>query len=255
MKCFADIYYTCDNDKMRSLDIYLPDNVEGEIPVFVYFHGGGLEVGEKENYSGQAKTVTDKGIGFISANYRMYPNAKYPDFIDDSADAVKWTLENINKYCKCSGVYVGGSSAGGYLSMMLCFDTRYLASRGVDPLAIKGYYHDAGQPTKHYNILKHECGVDPRRIIVDDTAPVYYIGLEEKYPKMHFVVSDNDMKNRYEQTFMMLSTLRVYGFDESTYTHTVKNGKHCQYVGRFSDDGVSEFGLMVADFILSCEGK
>ena len=62
---------------------------------------------------------------------------------------------------------------------------------------------DAGQPTAHFNVLKY-ADVDPRRIIVDETAPLYYVGLESEYPPMRFVVSDNDMTNRYEQTMTPL---------------------------------------------------
>lgn len=252
MKTIADIFYTEHNDTSRSLDIYLPEDKKEEYPVFVYFHGGGLESGDKGNFSAQAKTVTDAGIGFISVNYRMYPNAKYPDFIEDAADSVKWTIKNINKYCNCSGVYVGGSSAGGYLSMMLCFAREYLSNRGIDAFDIKGYLHDAGQPTKHFNVLR-EYGEDTRRVVIDETAPLYYVGLEEQYPRMHFIVSDNDMQNRYEQTMLILSTLRHFGFGKETFAHTVMNSTHCAYVRSFEEDGTSIFGKMVADFIKKCE--
>ena len=64
--------------------------------------------------------------------------------------------------------------------MMLCFDKRYLQSVGLSNDDIAGYWHDAGQPTSHFNVLKYS-GKDSRRVIVDETAPLYFIGLEEKY--------------------------------------------------------------------------
>ena len=96
--------------------------------------------------------------------------------------------------------------------MMLCFDRRWLSAVGIDLSEISGYFHDAGQPTAHFNVLKYS-GVDRRRVIVDETAPLYHIGVEESYPKMAFIVSDNDMKNRYEQTMLVLGTLRHFGYD------------------------------------------
>lgn len=65
---------------------------------------------------------------------------------------------------------MGGSSAGGYLSMMLCFDKKYYEAVGVSPSDISGCVHDAGQPTVHFKVLK-ERGIDSRRIIIDESAP------------------------------------------------------------------------------------
>ena len=109
-----------------------------------------------------------------------------------------------------------------------------------------GYFHDAGQPTAHFNVLKNS-GVDPRRIIVDETAPLYHIGLEEDYPRMRFIVSDNDMKNRYEQTMLMMSTLKHFEFEK--YDHVVMHGKHCAYCKAVDENGESVLGKMILDFI------
>ena len=94
--------------------------------------------------------------------------------------------------------------------MMLCFDRRYLDAVGVDPLEISGWVHDAGQPTAHFVVLKNS-GFDSKRIIVDETAPLYFIGVEKSHSPMHFIVSDNDMQNRYEQTLLLVSTLKHFG--------------------------------------------
>ena len=243
MKVLENIVYGADS-ATQILDVYLPD---GDVSaVFLYFHGGGLEHGDKKTASKFAPYLTARGVGVVSANYRMYPDAKYPDFICDVAKAVAWTNGYMRRELHCQKLYVGGSSAGGYLTMMLCFDRRYLANEGLDNSAVAGYFHDAGQPTAHFNVLKYR-GVDPRRIIVDETAPLYFIGMEEKYPPMRFVVSDNDMKNRYEQTMLVLSTLSHYGYEN--YDHAVMNGKHCVYVCKMDENGESVFGNMVWNFI------
>ncbi|MBR5528286.1 MAG: alpha/beta hydrolase [Clostridia bacterium] len=254
MKLIENIPYNAGypQDEKRMLDIYLPDNTEN-VPVFVYFHGGGLEAGCRKDLNDTlAKTLAAKGIAVVNADYRLMPEAQYPDFINDVADCVKWTAENICNYCTPTGIYVGGSSAGGYLSMMLCFDKQYLRERCCED-AVKGYFHDAGQPTKHYSILS-SMGYDKYRIIVDETAPLYHVNGEDIYPPMHFVVSDNDIKNRYEQTMLMLSVLRNFGHGEKV-THTIMHGKHCQYVREQNENGENKLALMVADFISKCEEK
>ncbi|MBE5787629.1 MAG: alpha/beta hydrolase [Clostridiales bacterium] len=230
-----------------ALDVYLP---EGEArAAFIYFHGGGLEAGDKNDALHFADYLTEKGIAVISPNYRMYPEARYPDFIEDAACAVRWTYDHLAAYGVSGGIFIGGSSAGGYLSMMLCFDSRYFAHCGLDPMMISGYVHDAGQPTCHFNVLR-ERGIDTRRVIVDESCALYHIGTQPDYPPMLFIVSDHDMENRYEQTVLTLSTLRHFGHEGKTRLK-VMHGGHCHYVGRPGDGAPSPLGVMAGEFILS----
>ena len=243
MKKTDNIVYG-DLDSVQKLDLYLPDHSASSL--FVYFHGGGLEGGDKHAADAFAPYLTSRGIAVASANYRMYPSARYPDFIYDAAQAVAWANKYMKEELGCDKLYIGGSSAGGYLSMMLCFDRRYLKGVGLDNSAIAGYFHDAGQPTSHFNVLKYG-NIDPRRVIVDEAAPLYYIGLESEYPPMRFVVSDKDMTNRYEQTMLVLSTLSHFGY--KNYDHIVMHGRHCEYCGKFDENGQSVFGKIIGNFI------
>ena len=242
MKKHTDILYGA--HKEQTLDVYCPDTQASSM--FVYLHGGGLESGDKRAAEIFAPYLTERGIAVVSANYRMFPNAEYPDFIYDAAQAVAWAHTYMHDVLHCDSLYVGGSSAGGYLSMMLCFDSKYLASVGLDNSAIAGYFHDAGQPTAHFNVLQYKK-IDPRRIIVDETAPLYHIGQDKAYPPMRFVVSDNDMKNRYEQTMLMLSTLSHFGYQN--YDHILMHGTHCAYCKQVDENGDSVLGQMIDAFI------
>ena len=178
----------------------------------------------------------------------MYPDAKYPDFVCDAASAVHWLSQHVGDYGKCERIFVGGSSAGGYLSMMLCFDGRWYAEKGDFPVPVCGYFHDAGQPTCHFNVLR-ERGIDSRRVIIDDSAPLYHIGSAEEYPPMAFVVSDNDMKNRFEQTQLVLSTLRHFGYDQSKIFYHLMHGTHCAHGFAVDDAEDSVLGKMILEFI------
>lgn len=226
-------------------DVYLP---EGETKaVFVYFHGGGLEAGSRKDCKVFASYLTARGVAIVSVEYRMYPDARYPAFIEDAATSVAWAQSHMPTLCGCEHIYVGGSSAGAYLSMMLCFDSKYLTQVGVSPESIRGYFHDAGQPTAHFNVLKH-TGIDPRRVIVDETAVLYHVGKEDSYPRMRFIVSDHDMAGRYEQTMLMLATLRHFGFEN--FDHIVMQGTHCHYCRMLDENGESVFGKMLCNFLL-----
>ena len=243
MKIIRDIPYA-EESAAQELDVYMPEGKAEK--VFLYFHGGGLERGDKTKGDRFSDYLTARGVAVVSANYRMYPDAKYPDFILDAALAVKWTKKFIDDTYPGAELFVGGSSAGGYISMMLCFDKRYLLGVGLSNSDIAGYFHDAGQPTAHFRVLK-ERGIDSRRIIVDDSAPLYHIGTEPSYPRMRFIVSDNDMENRFEQTMLTLSTLRHFGY--KNFDHRVMHSTHCAYGGKRDENGESIFGKMIYDFI------
>ena len=129
--------------------------------------------------------------------------------------------------------------------MMLCFDGKYLDRYGIDPLNIAGYIHNAGQPTSHFNILK-EYGLDQRRVIIDETAPLYYIGQEDKYSNMVFIVAENDMESRYEQTMLVKSTLKHFGHKADI---EILPGQHCGYVAELNNEGKSVFGEIIERYI------
>ena len=241
MKSIFDLAYK----ENLLLDLHLPET--DEFDLFVYFHGGGLKNGRRGGVEVFAKTLADRNIATATVEYRMYPDAKFPDFIVDCADSIRWLKDNISQYGKCNRIYVGGSSAGGYLSMMLCFDKRYLNAVGLKPTDIDAYIHDAGQPTSHFNVLK-ELGKDSKRIIVDETAPMYFVGLEETYSPMLFIVSDNDMFGRYEQTMLMVKTLEYFGHADKVQTQ-VMHGSHCAYVYKADEDGEGILAKVILSYL------
>lgn len=249
MRQIKDIYYTDAKSSECSLDILLPDeSIKASNKIFVYFHGGSLKSGDKSDALSFAPFLTSNGIAIASANYRMYPNAKYPEFLTDSAAAVAWICKHIKQYGDYSEIYVGGSSAGGYISMMLCFDKSYLNIHGIDPDSLAGFIHDAGQPTCHFNVLR-ERNIDSRRIIVDESAPIWHIGTRNIRVPMLFIVSDNDLTNRYEQTMMLLKTLEHFNHDMSKIKSIVLHGSHCHYLGTTDENGINIFGKTVYEFI------
>ena len=240
------VFDVCYNEKTKQrLDIYLPES--SEFSVLLYFHGGGLEAGDKSNQKVLFDYMISQGIAVVSANYRMYPNAKYPDFLIDASDATAWVFKNIENYGKIKDIYLGGSSAGGYISQMLCFDETWLSKHGIKPTDFAGFIHDAGQPTCHFNVLR-ERGLDTRRVIIDDSAPLYHIGADEQYPPMLIIVSDNDMQNRFEQTMLLVSTLKHFGHSKNVQLK-IMNGRHCAYVNAVDQNGESVFGKLVMGFI------
>lgn len=250
MRIVRDLYYADNGDSSRSLNLYLPDTAA--FPLMIYIHGGGMVSGDKSNEGDvMAPYLCDNGVALASINYRMYPEAKYPDFIEDSAAAVAYLLNEIANFGKCTDVFVGGSSAGGYISMMLCFDEKYLGKHGIKPADISGFIHDAGQAGVHYQVLS-ERGLDPKRVVVDEAAPLYHVGTAEKYPPMLIIYSDSDIPNRPEELRLLISALR--GFGHTEVEELVCHGTHNHYIvqsneGSFEPDGYFHFSKMIYPFI------
>ncbi len=230
MKEILNVVYNQAYASICTLDLYLPE-IDERCPVFVFFHGGGIEGGSKELSSDYVK-ITSKGIALASVNYRMYPDAKFPEFIEDAAKAIAFVKEYGETNDLFGEIYAGGSSAGAYLTMMTYFDSHYLAAYGISPDSINGWFFDAGQPTVHYNVLR-ERGLDTRLIRIDEAAPLFFINHDkniENQSRLMFIVSDDDIKNRYEQTKLLLKTLEHYNYDMSKVEFKLMVGlTHCSY--------------------------
>lgn len=247
MKEFKDIPYGKQGHPLQTLDIYLPD--QKTFPTFIYFHGGGFNAGDKSEGAAMGAYLAAHGIALVSANYRIGREAVWPEYVHDAAEAVAWTKAHMREYGICGKFYVGGSSAGGYLSQMLNYNKEYLEPYGIDPLDINGYIHDSGQPTAHFSVL-HAKGIDPNRVIVDESAPLYYVGCAEFYSPMMVFVSETDMGNRYEQTLLLVSTLKQFGVPDEDIDLRIMHGHHCEHTFAKDENGESIMGQMVAEFIL-----
>lgn len=249
MKVIEDIKYG--EYERNLLDIYVAD--KDSSPIFIYLHGGGIESGtQKDDYvAGISKTLAKMGITTVAVTYRLYPDAVFPQFVEDGAAAVNWVINNINKYIKAEGIFIGGISAGAYITQMLCFNKEYLAKHNISNEDISGYFFDAGQPTTHFNVLR-ERGFDTNQVIVDAAAPMFYINGKEKYPPMEFVVADNDMLNRYEQTMLLIAIFKNYGYDMNKIKLLVQeNCEHCSYDFKMDENGDYIFANEIYDFIKS----
>lgn len=248
MKTTKNIDYTLSSCEWNKLDLYLPD---GECRALVlYLHGGGLVEGNRDLgvMTHFAEDMTECGIGVASAEYRLYPTAKYPDFIEDAAAAAAYAKLNLLPLAGCDKLFLVGTSAGGYLTQMLCFDEMWLGKHGISTCEIAGFVHDAGQPTVHFNVLA-ERGIDSRRIIIDESAPLYHVDKAD-YPPMQIIVSDNDMPGRLEQTELLVSALGHFGYDMRKLTYTKTHGTHVWYVNAVDGDGKNELAKLILPFIV-----
>ncbi|WMD21515.1 alpha/beta hydrolase [Achromobacter seleniivolatilans] len=131
-------------DARQQMDIYAPPGVE-KPPVVVFFYGGSWQSGSRADYKFVGDALASRGIMAVIADYRLYPQVSYPDFVEDSARAVAWALHHIAEYGGDPGrVFVAGHSAGGYNAAMVALDARWLARFDASPAMLRGWIGMAG---------------------------------------------------------------------------------------------------------------
>lgn len=118
-----------DNLRQR-LDIYTPENAS-DAPVVVFFYGGSWRDGSKDLYEFVAQAMTSRGFVAVVPDYRLYPEVRFPAFVEDAASAVAHTREIVHRYGgDPDKLFVMGHSAGAHIAAMLATDGRYLEAVG-----------------------------------------------------------------------------------------------------------------------------
>lgn len=101
---------------LQKLDVYLPEG-EGPFPVVVLVHGGGFAFCDKRDwhlYPGFF--ALEEGFALISVNYRLLPDIKRMDPIDDLTAALAFIKENAEEFqIDPKNIFLYGTSAGGNL--------------------------------------------------------------------------------------------------------------------------------------------
>ncbi|MYM26201.1 alpha/beta hydrolase fold domain-containing protein [Duganella sp. FT135W] len=129
----------------RKLDIYRPRSQSGTAPVVVFFYGGNWVSGARGDYAFVGRALAARGIVAVIADYRLYPEVSYPEFLRDAARAVAWTAREAPRYGgDPKRLYVMGHSAGAYNAAMVALDPRWLAEQGMSPSALRGWIGLAG---------------------------------------------------------------------------------------------------------------
>jgi len=188
------------------LDIYYPKNIKN-FPTVVWFHGGGLEGGEKFI----PEQLTKQGIAVIGVNYRLSPKIASPEYIKDAAAAIAWTFNNIKSYGgNTSQIFLSGHSAGGYLVSMVGLDKKWLAKYGIDANLIAGNIPFSGQCITHFSIRK-EKNIPETQPTIDEWAPLYYVRPDA--PPLILITGDREMEmlGRYEENAYMARMMKVSG--------------------------------------------
>jgi acetyl esterase/lipase len=123
-----------------SLDIYRPAApTASSAPVVVFFYGGNWQRGSRQQYRFVGRRFAQNGVLAIVADYRTWPRAGFPAFVEDGARAVAWTHAHASRFGgDPQRVHVAGHSAGAQIAALLAADARYLRRHGLAPRDLAG---------------------------------------------------------------------------------------------------------------------
>ncbi len=250
IEAHRDIDYMPDEqypDARDHLDVFMPTHASGS-PVIVFFHGGGLLIGDKSQGEFVAKALVPRGIGVVAANYRLSPAVKHPAHVQDAAAAFAWTVAHIADYGgDPKQVYLAGHSAGAYMAALLALDDSYLLEVGLSPAASRGMI--AISPF----LSVEEVAPDrPKTVWGSDlstwrkASPSSYVG--DGKPPLFFVYADGDDDWRRGQIEGAVRAFEAAG-QASVEAVEISDRSHLSIVEKLVDPG-DPASAHIANFVL-----
>lgn len=112
------IPYKKTDDRILSLDAYLPHNFDTLYPCLILIHGGGWRSGNKEMMATLAKALAHQFV-VLSVEYRLSLEAKFPAAYIDLMDAVLWAKSQKQLPIDTARIGVIGTSSGAQLASLL----------------------------------------------------------------------------------------------------------------------------------------
>jgi acetyl esterase/lipase len=242
-----------DYEKDRCLlDVYLPAERK-DFATIVWFHGGGLTGGSKDDAGTKkmALSLAKEGVAIVVPNYRLSPKATYPAYIQDAAASVAWTHAHIAEHGgDVKRLFVAGHSAGGYLALMVGLDERYLREQNVPVAAIAGLIPVSGQTMTHYTV-RAERGGSKFAVTADEGAPVHWA--RKDTPPMLVLWADKDMAARAEENAYLVALFKGAG-NKRVEGKCIANRDHGSIAGKMAEEGDAGRQAMM-EFVKAAKGS
>ena len=196
-------------DPRHKLDVYVPQGLNGPAPVLLFFYGGAWSSGDRSQYLAFGQSFASKGIVTVVADYRLYPQVKYPAFAQDAARALAWVHAHAREHGgDPARIFVSGHSAGAYNAVMLASEPKFIESVGGRLDWIRGVIGIAGP----YDFLPL---TDPDYIDMfhgannQDAMPVNHV--DGKRPPMLLATGSDDGTVLPRNSDRMAAKLKAHG--------------------------------------------
>jgi acetyl esterase/lipase len=160
----------------QRLDVWRPTRTNGRpLPVLIFWYGGGWVNGSRGGYAFAAKAFARQGFVVIVPDYRKVPGVRFPAFLVDGAQAVRWTRDHVRAFGgDPDRIAVAGHSAGAYTAAMLALDPQWLRAEDVPPGTIKAAVGLCG-PYDFYPFTAKRA-IDAMKGVIDPlvTQPIHF---------------------------------------------------------------------------------
>lgn len=156
----SDIAYG--QDAKQALDVYIPEKTGGA-PVIFMVHGGGWAGGDKANpneFENKVAHWVNNGFVFISANYRILPEADPITQMQDLKSALLFAQQNAKEWGGDPSEFILiGHSSGAHLVSLLA--TTYRAEEAFADNPIKPVIGAISLDSSAYNIVSRLTEKEP----------------------------------------------------------------------------------------------
>ncbi|MEE2636451.1 MAG: alpha/beta hydrolase [Acidobacteriota bacterium] len=251
------------NNHENKLDLYLPANTDGPVPVLMMIHGGGWVAGTKESQLLRAMPYLEMGWAVVNVTYRLVQVSRAPAAVEDCVCALQWIARNADTYnFDLSRVVTTGNSAGGHLALTTgmvptsaglgreCTSASFSGPSAVpevDVAAIINWYGitdvvdlTRGPNTKGYAV-QWIGGLSNRNEIARLTSPLTHV--RKGLPPVLTIHGDADPIVPYQHAVRLHQALDGVGVVNKL--HTVPGGGH----GGFSTDETLEIYETILGFL------
>ncbi len=258
-KVERDVTYCAPEGVAQKLDIYYPKKSDGKpAPVAVYVHGGGWTKGDKGggNGSKDISELVSRGYLVASINYRLAPQYKFPDDIEDVKCAIRFLRAHAAKYhLDPNRVGAWGTSAGGHLVALLGttdasagFDVGEYSDQSSRVQAVVDMFGPADLSNPEF--FKLHAVLLAQRVfggmeVLQRASPVTYISKDD--PPFLILQGDHDKVVNPAQSQELYDKLKAAGVDATLVM--VKNAGHgFSPAGGQPNPSREQITKMMADF-------
>ncbi len=223
-------------DRQR-FDVYVPGNSLSEAdkangpPLVIFIYGGSWAMGSRRDYRFAGEALAAQGFAVMVVDYRLYPEVRYPDFLQDCALAVGYGLEHARELgADPRRVFLYGHSAGAYNVAMLALDPRWLRAAGHSPDELAGWVGLAG-PYDFLPIVDENVKpvFDWPRTSAD-TQPITHVDdLAQPLPAFLGAAEHDQVVSPEKNTIPLADKMKARGTDVTLKTYAHVN--HATLVG------------------------
>ena len=256
----GNIPYNNDTLKKHLLDIYLPADAKGKLPLVIFIHGGGWIGNDKYSDMGYMPntiaTMLNNGMAVASIDYRFATQAVFPAILQDCNKAVSFLYDNADKYnLDENRIAIMGFSAGGHLASLMGTSQNNKVKDFYFPNTYRPFQYkavvDFYGPTDLVLLPGNEDAKSPEALLIGATplerpdlakaaSPITYIDKNDPPFLIFHGEKDNIVSNKQSKLFN--AWLKYYGVQNELTI--VKDAPH---FGTMYD--VEEIKVKVIDFL------